>query len=84
MPHCPAGRGSIPPPIVASPSERILLNSSRLSESDIALRISGLSNGGFSRLTIKLELTPEAFSTHVAVGACDFMSFISGTVTSDG
>ena len=46
------------PPISAFPSIRIVLKALRSIASDIALRMSGLSNGGLTRLTIRLDLRP--------------------------
>lgn len=47
----------------------------------MARRRSGLSKGGFDRLTIRLVLTLPAGSTQFASGRWLLMSFISGTVT---
>jgi hypothetical protein len=52
--------------------------------SDIALRRSGSSNGGLTRLTIRLICVPVGTISQTAFGARAFMSFIKGTLTSDG
>jgi len=52
----------------------------RSSVSAIARRSSGLSNGGFPRLTIRLRLTLVEVGTHTASGRCALTSFSSGTV----
>ena len=72
------------PPMVPVPSLRMVLNALRSSASDIALRISALSNGCEPRLTIRLTATPVDLSSHTAFGAWVFMSFISGAETSVG
>ncbi len=84
MPHSPTGCGSIAPPISANPSIRIVLNALRSMASDIALRMSGLSNGGLTRLTIKLTCVPVGTISQIAFGARAFISLIRGTLTSDG
>ena len=84
MPHSPSGLASIAPPIRASPSIRMVLNGLRSSASDIAFRISGLSNGGLTRLTIRLICVPVAVISQIAFGARALMSFIRGTLTSEG
>ena len=84
MPHSPTGFGSIAPPISPCPSIRIELNGLRSIASDIALRMSGLSNGGLTRLTIRLICVPVGITSQIAFGARALMSFISGIVTSDG
>ena len=50
----------------------------------MALRISGLSNGGLARLTIRLISTPVVIISHTASGARALISFRSGTLTSEG
>ena len=62
----------------------MVLNGLRSSASDIALRISGLSNGGLTRLTIRLTCVPDVMISQIAFGARALMSFTRGTVTSDG
>ena len=47
----------------------------------MALRISGLSNGGASRLTIRLVLLFIDAISQIALGACALTSFSSGMVT---
>ena len=84
MPHSPSGFGSIAPPIRAGPSIRMVLNGLRSSASDIALRISGLSNGGLTRLTIRLICVPVVIISQIAFGARALTSFIRGTLTSEG
>ena len=84
MPHSPSGFGSMAPPMRAVPSIRSELKALRSSASDIALRISGLSNGGLTRLTIKLTKVPVVMVSQIAFGACAFISFIRGTLTSEG
>ena len=84
MPHSPAGFGSIAPPVSASPSIRMVLNALRSIASDIALRNSALSNGGFSRFTIRLDCVPVVIIWQIAFGARALTSFIRGTLTSDG
>src|SRR5580704_19254550 len=48
--------------------------------SDIALRSSGLSNGGFSRLMIRLVLTLPGGSAQIASARCFCRSWVSGMV----
>ena len=60
------------------------MNALRSSVSIIARRISGLSNGGLSRLIIRFVLTLVGTSSHTAFGAWSLMSFISGTEISVG
>ena len=50
----------------------------------MARRIRGSSNGGISRLTIRLVLTPVSRMVHCACGASFRRFFRSGTVTSVG
>src|SRR5450631_1438546 len=84
MPHSPAGLGSMAPPTSAKPSIRIELKGFRSIASDIALRMSGLSNGGLTRLTIRLICVPVGIISQTAFGARALMSFNRGTLTSDG
>ncbi len=84
MPHSPAGFASIAPPVSAMPSIRMVLKALRSIASDIALRNSALSNGGFSRLTIRLDCVPVVIISHTAFGARALTSFIRGTLTSAG
>ena len=60
------------------------MNALRSSDSAIALRSSGLSNGGASRLTIRLVLTLIGLISQIAVGSCDLMSLTSAAVISVG
>jgi len=46
--------------------------------------MSGLSNGGLTRLTIRLICVPVAVVSQIACGARALMSFIRGTLTSEG
>src|SRR5437762_11040092 len=69
MPHSPTGFGSIAPPISPKPSIKIVLNALRSIASDIALRMSGLSNGGLTRLTIRLICVPVVIISQIAFGA---------------
>ena len=55
----------------------------RSSARAIARRISGLSNGGASRFTIKLVLWLAGCNSQTACGASFCMSFISGTVSAE-
>ena len=84
MPQTPAGGGSIAPPISALPSLRMSIKALRSSASIIARRISGLSNGGLSRLISRLVLTLVGTSSQTACGAWFLTSFISGTEISVG
>jgi hypothetical protein len=52
--------------------------------SAMALRISGLSNGGASRFRIRLVLLFMPAISHWALGACALTSFSSGMVTANG
>src|SRR5437764_3824463 len=52
--------------------------------SDIAFRMSGLSNGGLTRFTIRLIWSPLLVISHIASGARALTSLSSGTLTSDG
>ena len=83
-PHTPSGGGSMAPPISDLPSDRMSLNCLRSIVSAIALRISALSNGGLSRLMIRLVLTFVGSSSQIAFGAWALMSFSSEIVTSVG
>ncbi len=62
----------------------MVLKTLRSSASDMALRISALSNGGLTRLTIRLACVPVVIISQIALGAFDFTSLIRGTLTSDG
>ena len=62
----------------------MVLNGLRSSASDMALRISGLSNGGLTRLTIRLISVPVVVISQIAFGARSLMSFSRGTLTSEG
>ena len=84
MPHSPSGFASMAPPSVPVPSIRMVLKALRSSASDIALRMSALSNGGLTRLTIRLIWVPVWIISQIAFGARAFMSFIRGTLTSEG
>src|ERR1700681_2127976 len=84
MLHSPTGFGSIDPPMIPNPSIKIVLNALRSMASDIALRMAGLSNGGFSRFTMRLVCVPVVIISQIAFGARAFTSFIRGTLTSDG
>ena len=55
------------------------MNALRSSVSAIARRISGLSNGGLSRLMMQVALTLVGISSQIACGAWLLMSFSSGT-----
>ena len=72
------------PPMRALPSIRMVLNGFLSSASDIALRISGLSNGGLTRLTIRLISVPVVVISQIAFGARSLMSFSRGMLTSEG
>src|ERR1700686_1301473 len=69
MPRSPGGLGSMAPPVSAKPSIRIELKGLRSIASDMALRISGLSNGGLTRLTIRLDCVPVVIISQTAFGA---------------
>ena len=84
MPHSPAGFGSIAPPVSANPSISSALNALRSIASDMAFLISGLSNGGLTRFTIRLECVPVVIFSHIAFGARALMSLIRETLTSAG
>src|ERR1700720_3714046 len=84
MPHTPAGGGSMDAPISPLPSDRMSMNALRSRASAMARRMSRLSNGGLSRLTMRLMLTLSGSRSHTACGAWDWMSLSSGMVTSDG
>ena len=56
----------------------------RSSASTMARRRSGLSNGGASRLTIRLVVTFIEVTTHCALGIWLLMSVSKGIVTSHG
>jgi len=84
MPHSPTGFGSMAPPMIANPSISVVLNTWRSSASDIALRISGLSNGGLTRLTMRLICVPVVIGSQIAFGACPFISLSRRTLMSEG
>ena len=84
MPQTPSGGGSIVPPASAWPWKMMSMNALRSSANAIALRSSRLSNGGFSRLMIRLVLTLIGAISQIAVGSCVLMSFISAAVISVG
>ena len=56
----------------------------RSSVSAIALRTSALSNGGRSRLMIRLIETFSGVVSQIAFGSCECTSFSSGMLTSVG
>jgi len=68
MPQMPSGGGSMAPPISALPSLIVSIKAFRSRLSAIARRISGLSKGGLSRLTIRLRLTLVGVSSQIAFG----------------
>ena len=84
MPQTPSGGGSIDPPIRPCPSLRISLNALRSSASTSARLMSGLSNGGSSRLMIRFVLTLVRRMTQSASGSCRLISRSNGTETSVG
>src|SRR6478672_5268871 len=84
MPHSPTGFGSMAPPMIANPSISVVLNTWRSSASDIALRISGLSNGGLTRLTMRLICVPVVIGSQIAFGACPFISLSRRTLMVGG
>ena len=84
MPHSPSGFASIAPPIRAVPSIRMVLKALRSSASDIAFRMSGLSNGGLTRLTIRLICVPVVIISQIAFGARALMSFSKGNADVGG
>src|SRR5205085_2293848 len=84
MPHWPSGGGSIAPPILPSPPLIISIKALRSSARAIARRISGLSNGGASRLTSKLVVPFVVRNSQIACGAWLLMSFNSGTEMLNG
>ena len=60
------------------------MNDLRSRLSIIARRMSGLSKGGLSRLTIRLVLALPGARSQIACGAWVLMSFNSGIETSNG
>ena len=84
MPHTPAGGGSMAPLTLLWPSSRMVLKACRSSVSAMARRIFSSSNGGFSRLTIRLVATPVKRMVHCALGASRLTFLSSGTDTSVG
>src|SRR6266481_6839038 len=84
MPHTPSGGGSMAPLISPSPSFSMSMKACRSRVSASARRMRGSSNGGMSRLTRRLVLTPVARMVHSALGASRRMFFSSGTETSVG
>src|SRR5215813_12975755 len=70
--------------MVACPSVRMSMKALRSSVKAIALRTSGLSNGGESRLTIRLVLTLVGPISHIAFAAWLLTSFAIGMDQSYG
>src|SRR5256885_14314827 len=84
MPHSPAGFGSIAPPISANPSISSALKALRSIASDMAFLISGLSNGGLTRFTIRLGCVPVVIFLDIAFGGRALVFLIWGMLTSAG
>ena len=80
MPHNPAGAGCMAPPISPCPPLMMSIKALRSRVSVIARRKSGLSNGGLSRLMIRLRLMLPGVISQIACGIWLFTSFNSGTV----
>src|SRR4051794_37974148 len=78
MPQIPSGAGSIVPPISPCPSVMMSMKALRSDVSAIARRISSLSKGGLSRLTIRVRLTLVGATSQIACGACSLICFSSG------
>ena len=79
MPHTPSGGGCMTPPTLPLPSVMMSMKALRSRLSAIARRSSGSSNGGLSRLMIRLRLTLVGLSSQIACGAWRAKSLVSGT-----
>ena len=79
MPQVPAGGGIIAPPTEPSPSLMMSMKALRSSDSAMAWRNSALSKGGLSRLTSICRGMFQETTSHTALGAWFFSSFISGS-----
>src|ERR1700730_13076541 len=68
----PSGKGCMTPPMSPCPWLMMSINALRSKLSAIARRISALSNGGASRLTIRLRLPPPGSTSPIASGGWGF------------
>src|SRR5215468_6286146 len=80
-PQTPSGGGCITPPTEPCPSTRMSMNALRSSVSETARRSSGLSNGGFAGLMIRLRAPLSVVIVQVASATWLLMSRNSGIET---